>query len=104
WNAGFRVGIGYQRGDDDYDQQLAFTNFTTIASNQAAGEVYSAFLANFYVSNTDGAGFGPHYSSAAIKWDFGFHNIDYEIGRRFTIDQSLQLRPFVGLKAAVVNQ
>ena len=104
WNAGFRVGVGYQRGEDDYDTSFYFTNFTTRATSQAAGEVYSAYLANFYVSNPDGNDFGPHYQSASMRWNFGFHTLDYEVGRKYAVDRTLTLRPFVGLKAAVINQ
>ncbi|HEX3725541.1 MAG TPA: Lpg1974 family pore-forming outer membrane protein, partial [Pirellulales bacterium] len=102
-NAGFRVGTSQQR-DDGYDVTFYYTHFNTNASNQAAGEVYSAFLANFYVGNPDGIAFGPHYRSAAIDWDFQFHTLDLEIGRTLVIDQTLTLRPFAGLKAAVINQ
>ncbi len=104
WNAGFRVGIGYQRGEDDYDTTLYFTNFTTQATNSATGDVYSAFLANFYVSNPNGNDFGPHYQSASMRWNFGFHTLDYEVGRKYSVDRTLTLRPFVGLKAAVIDQ
>ncbi|WP_437225122.1 Lpg1974 family pore-forming outer membrane protein [Planctomicrobium sp. SH661] len=104
WKAGIRVGMGYQRSQDLLDFSLAYTNFQTNAASQAAGEVYSAFLANFYASNTDGSGFGPHYRGASMDWDFAFHTIDFEAGHNFEIDESLQLRPFLGLKAAIINQ
>lgn len=104
WNAGFRVGVGRQRTDGGLDATLSYTNFSTKATSRAAGEVYSAFLGNFYVDNTDGGKFGPHYRSAGIRWDFDFHTIDFEIGRRFAVARNLAVHPFVGLKTAIINQ
>ncbi|MGC4006014.1 MAG: Lpg1974 family pore-forming outer membrane protein [Pirellulales bacterium] len=103
WNAGYRVGLTTHK-PDDVDVSLYYTNFRTGASASAAGEVYSAFLANFFVGNPDGAAFGPHYRRAEMDWDFAFHTIDLEIGRTFAVSPSFSLRPFVGLKAAVIDQ
>ncbi len=103
WNAGLRVGMARQL-NDGFDVGLAYTNFSTQATNQASGAVYSAFLGNFYVDNTDGSSFGPHYENAAVDWDFDFHAIDFEVGRTFVVDHSLTLRPYAGLKAAIIDQ
>ena len=103
WRTGLRVGLGVQRSDG-FDMTLYYTNFRTTATNQASGEVYSAFLGNFYAGNTDGQDFGPYYRSANVQWDFCFHSIDFEISRNCAIGTNLELRPFVGLKAAIINQ
>ena len=103
WKAGLRVGAGVQR-DDGSDMTLYYTNFHTSATSQASGEVYSAFMANFYIDNTDGTDYGPHYHHASILWDFNFHTIDFEIGQNYTIGTNFELRPFLGLKAAIIKQ
>jgi hypothetical protein len=103
WRTGLRVGAGVQRNDGS-DMALSYTNFRTSATSQAAGEVYSAFMGNFYVDNPNGTDYGPHYRYADILWDFDFHSIDFEIGRNYAIGANLQLRPFLGLKAAIINQ
>ena len=103
WTAGFRVGTGVHRGGG-FDTTLYYTNFHTSARNQASGEIYSAFLGNFYVDNTDGGDFGPHYQHGSILWDFNFHSIDFELGRSRKIGTNLELRPFLGLKAAILKQ
>ncbi|QDT47835.1 hypothetical protein Pan258_18730 [Symmachiella dynata] len=104
WKAGIRIGAAYQPPDSDFDLSVSYTHFGTNATNQATGEVYSAFLGNFYVGNPDGTSFGPHYSNASIDWDFQFDSIDLELGREFAISDSLSLRPFVGLKSAMIDQ
>jgi len=103
WRAGVRVGMGIQR-DDGFDINLYYTNFHTSAMNQASGEVYSAFMGNFYIGNTDGGNFGPYYRHANIQWDFHFHSIDFEVSRNYAIGTNLELRPFVGLKTAIIRQ
>ncbi|MEK6249209.1 MAG: Lpg1974 family pore-forming outer membrane protein, partial [Planctomycetales bacterium] len=102
WKPGIRVGMGMVL-QDDFDVKFSYTNFNTTATNQAAGEVYSGFLGNFYVDNSDGTQFGPHYGSANINWDFSFQNFDLEIGRTSSIGSAL-LRPFVGIKGAIIKQ
>ena len=103
WNAGFRVGMG-QRAGNGLEGRVSYTNFSTRATSQAAGEVFSAFLGNFYVGNTDGALFGPHYRSADVEWDFDFHTIDFELRREVAVAPNLVIRPFVGLKTAIISQ
>ena len=61
-------------------------------------------MGNFYIDNPDGGDYGPHYRQASIFWDFDFHTIDFEIGRNYTIGTNLELRPFLGLKAAIIDQ
>lgn len=104
WEPGFRLGISYDAPESHWDTAVYYTNYQTNASNHASGDIYSAFLGNFFANNTDGANFGPFYDSANIKWDFAFHALDLELGRLFNIDRILTLRPFVGLKAALITQ
>ena len=74
---------------DGFDMTLYYTNFFTSATSQASGEVYSAFMGNFYIDNTDGGDYGPYYRHASIQWDFNFHSIDFEISRNYTIGDEL---------------
>lgn len=110
WDAGLRVGLEYAlvdlgtQADAGPRASLYYTYFDTGASNEAAGDVYSAFLGNFFAGNPDGTGFGPHYEYGHIDWDVQFHTIDLELGREFVVSRALVLRPFVGLKSAIIRQ
>lgn len=104
WNTGVRVGMGCRHASEGIEGTVSYTNFSTRATNRAAGEVYSAFLGNFFVDNPDGDTFGPHYRSADIEWDVDFHTIDLEVGRTCNMAPNLIVRPFVGLKAAIISQ
>jgi hypothetical protein len=103
WRAGLRVGMGVQPSDG-FEMTAYYTYFRTTAVKQASGDVYSGFMGNFYVDNADGVDFGPYYRSANIQWAFRFDTIDFEIARNCTIGTNLELKPFVGLKAGIINQ
>lgn len=107
WQAGFRVGLGYHYDQSAWDTQLEYTRYKTqkishVAANE--GGIYSAYLANFYVNNANGAGFGPNYHNAGIQWTFSYQSLAIELGRSFNIDCILKLRPKVGLTSAIINQ
>lgn len=104
WNAGVRAGIERAWPDEAAGTRLYYTYFGTEATNHAAGEVYSAFLGNFFADNPDGSGFGPKYRSADVEWDVQFHTIDLEFYRSFVVSPALTLRPFVGVKSAIIRQ
>ena len=105
WNASYRVGIGYKEPEKQWDAVLYYTNFQTSASSQKNGQIYSAFLGNFFVGNTDGiSDNGAYYQSGNINWRFYFNNLDFELGKTFAINKIVNLRPFAGLKAAFINQ
>lgn len=107
WDAGFRVGLGYNSPDNCWDTVLYYTRFQT-SSNRAAsvssGGVYSGLLGNQYIDDTNGAAFGPNYYAADMEWKLSFNTVDLEFGREFEIDPILTLRPFVGIKSAFINQ
>lgn len=104
WNAAVRAGIERAWPEECTSMRLYYTYFGTSATNHAAGEVYSAFLGNFFADNPDGTGFGPKYRSADVDWDVQFHTIDLEFARTFAISQALTMRPFVGVKSAIIRQ
>jgi hypothetical protein len=105
WNTGFRVGGGY-KNPNDWDAVVYFTSYHTQATSQVAGigQIYSPYLGNFFQNNADGKNNGPFYNAASIRWKFNYNTLDFELGRTFKIDKILTLRPFLGLKSAIINQ
>jgi hypothetical protein len=104
WSTGLRVGLGRVQCSDGWDVRAYYTYYNTQATSHAAGEVYSAFMGNFYVDNMDGPKYGPQYRSADIQWNFNFHTIDLELRRSFDVASNFTVCPFVGLKTAIINQ
>lgn len=103
-NTGFRIGFGHNFNQGAFDVTLAYTKFQTQAANSATGVVYSSFDGNYFANNTNGASFGPNYASANIRWQIFYNTVDLNLGRHFTLDKILQCHPYLGLKAASINQ
>ncbi|WP_133130038.1 Lpg1974 family pore-forming outer membrane protein [Legionella yabuuchiae] len=108
WNPGVRVGVGYNNVVIPWDIRFYYTGYQTEGNNQVqinTGEIHSAFLGNFFAENLTGAGVsGPYYHQASIQWKILFNTIDLEVGRSIAVDNLLNLRPFAGIKAGVINQ
>ncbi len=107
WDTGLRLGIGHNNPYSHWDTILTYTWFQTNGFSQAnvtTGGIYSPFIGNFYINNTNGSNFGPNYYNAEIQWKLYFNIFDLELGRKFYIDQYLHLRPFIGLKGGFINQ
>lgn len=105
WHVGFRIGGGY-RSTNGWDTVVYYTSYNTQATNQlsAPGQLYSPYIGNFFQNNTIGNANGPFYDAANFLWKINYHTLDFELGRTFKIDKLLLLRPFLGLKGAIINQ
>lgn len=104
FDPGFRLGVNYQKPDTAWDVSAYYTYYTTSASDSKYGDIFSPYLGNFFANNTNGANFGPFYDSGHLKWDLSFNSVDIELGRHFKIDRRMNLRPFAGVKAALIKQ
>lgn len=105
WSTGLRVGGGYRHANN-WDGLAYYTKYRTQATNQlsAPGQIYSPYIGNFFQNNTNGKNNGPFYDAANVRWTIDYNTVDFELGRTFPIDQILTLRPFLGLKGAIINQ
>lgn len=108
WSPGFRVGIGYSDKENPWSILLYYTRYDTQGTSQAStgsGTLHSAFSSNFYANNSQGNGLsGPDYHQAGIQWDVILNNLDLELSQQIKIDEMLDLSPFLGLKAGMINQ
>lgn len=105
WNPGFRIGGGYQ-STDHWDALAYYTSYNTEATYQlsAPGQIYSPYIGNFFENNTNGKDNGPFYDAAHFLWKINYHTLDFELGRTIKADNVVTLRPFLGLKGALINQ
>lgn len=104
WNKGIRIGAGYNFNPANNYVVVSYTTYHALATNEASGLVASSFVSNYFAKNTDGASLGPSYHSANIRWHVYYDVIDIDAGHRFEFSKHLQLNPYVGLKAASINQ
>lgn len=108
FDPGVRVGIRYNHPENPWNTQFYYTGYKTTGRNHAqvnSEEIHSTFAGNFYANNLAGNGIsGPYYHQAGIQWNIVLNALDLEIGRTSTINERLSLRPFTGLKAAMIHQ
>lgn len=104
FSPGFRLGVGFAPENQLWDSSLIYTGYNTTASDSTNGNVFSAFLGNFFAGNTDGSKFGPYYDSGSIRWNFAYKSADLVVGKLFPIDRVVTLHPTIGLKSALINQ
>jgi hypothetical protein len=104
WNTGVRIGVGHSFDQDAYDVTLAYTHYQATASNQASGTVISSFDGNYFVNNTNGANLDISYSNASVRYQFFYNTVDIILGRNCKLDSTLLFHPYLGLKAASINQ
>lgn len=79
WDVGFRAGIDYRMVHDQWDTQIYYTWYRTKGTGSAGppGQVYSAYIGNFYINNADGAvDRGAIYESASINWTIQYNILD----------------------------
>lgn len=104
WNMGVRLGVGYEFNQRADDILLAYTHYNASANNQTSGTVASAFDGAYFANNLNGASLGLTYNSANANWQLSYRVLDLNLGRHFTIDPVLAIHPYIGLKAARINQ
>lgn len=98
WDPGFRLGIGYDF-QNEWDIQLYWTN------------LYSKASKNFFLEQTSDHTFVLNWGSnlsdfdfTKAHWSLNLNVIDVELGHEFCITPCFKLRPFVGLRAACIDQ
>jgi len=103
---GFRVGLGL---DFRYDGWDIYANYTWLnpASHTGHASVTDSsggMLARWLVSTPFAAAFPPFLTSAKARWKMAFDVLDTELGRNFFLSSKLSIRPFLGFKAAWIDQ
>ncbi|MBS0653665.1 MAG: hypothetical protein JSR39_09125 [Verrucomicrobia bacterium] len=97
WDPGFRVGIGGVFAHDRWDALLNFTWFQTSNSDSAEADDDDRLFSLL-------ASYPSGLKNAKLSWKVHFYALDFELGRNYFVSRYLSLRPFFGLKAAVIDQ
>ena len=111
WDAGFRLGVGYNLHRDQWDTQLYWTWFRTKAhQNQDVSPEFIPISGGVLVTEEIhpeffAADLSKAFSEkASIKWSLLFNMIDWELGRNYWVSKGLSLRPFIGIKGGWIDQ
>ena len=103
WDAGFRVGIGYNLPHDGWDLNLAWLRFNT------DGEKKINAHSNRHVFSTRNQPremnvFNDSCQKAHSRWDLHLNQLDLDLGREFFVSKWLTLRPHFGVRSDWVHQ
>jgi hypothetical protein len=123
WDWGLRIGMGYNMVHDGWDIAATWMRFHTIhdATNtghgRAAGEYVPLIvppMSGQNGSDTGGAittggtvtapGFLIKCDWVTQRWRLNLDTADLEVGREFFVSRWMTLRPFIGPRAAFINQ
>lgn len=100
WDVGFRIGLGYDLACDGWDVVLYWTRFETTKHKRHRQDL--TVIGDTFV-NAWGV---PSVGEALIvpRWKLDLNIFDAELGREFCVSPCVTLRPFVGVRAAWINQ
>ncbi len=99
WDWGFRLGLGY-RSNCDMDFRLNWTWFCTDGTDSTSAD-FPAGL--FHVWTIPGSSLTPA-TQAKAKWDLKLNIIDLEMGAPLSPTCYLDIRPFIALSTAWIDQ
>lgn len=102
YEPGFRVGVGcfFEKGDQ-WDLIFNWTHLNSEANGiTSTNNVTTSPLQIPWSSIILGEG----ASRATAHWNLHYNLFDLELGRNFFVSKSLAIRPFVGLRGAIIDQ
>jgi hypothetical protein len=101
WSPGFRAGIGGNMAYDEWDIFLNWTWFKSHARDSSHATTKGILLVLWGhpdATNANGA------SYAKGVWDMRLNHLDLELARSFWVGKHFSLRPFIGGRAAWIDQ
>lgn len=100
WDIGFRLGFGYKVPNPEINLNLDWTRFHTSQSDSASAPTYGGL---YQIWTIPGSGLTAA-SNAKAKWRLNLDTIDLKMSSPFSPRSFLELRPFIGICTAWVNQ
>lgn len=106
WNSGFKVGIDYSLECTGWDFALFWTylhGHTHSSISDPAGGIFPVQfpLSSLFDITQDNPTLG---TGAHNKWTYQFDTLDFQIGKTFFPNNCVFIRPFFGVKGALLNQ
>ncbi len=100
WGIGFRIGLGYRLPHDQWDLYLQGTRYFNTTEHRQ--EVHNHQFISIPFATIPGATDALKVDPA--KWHLRFNCLDFEFGRSASFSRFFAVRPFVGLRAASIDQ
>jgi hypothetical protein len=103
YKPGFKVGLGMNFDCDKWDTFLEYTWFRakeTVRKNLNPNNTEISLIPSWQFP----AFLNPTYSSGSEKWKLRMDLFDWDLARNSHVGKKLCLRPFIGLRGAIINQ
>lgn len=104
YDPGFKVGLGFFFGCDNWDLNVEYTRFHTSINASATaptgGSIWAYWGSTDVVAGNDGA----VSVSASSTWKLEMDYVDFHLRREFWVGKEVTVKPFFGLRAAWVDQ
>jgi len=103
YKPGFKVGIGMRF---DYGLWDTFLAYTWLRGTQEASvfidpnNLFKGLFPAWEIPSF----LNPRYNKGLEKWTLQLHFIDWDLARSYAVGTKLCLRPFIGLRAAIIDQ
>lgn len=101
WEPGFRVGIGYDLPCDGWDVVAYYTN---LYSKSHSHHFFDPTVSSFNPQYSTFPSRGSSFNDVHAHWKLNLNVLDFELGREFCVSSCLTLRPFIGVRAAWIDQ
>lgn len=106
WSPGFRVGIGGNMEYDEWDIFLNWTWFKSHGRDSSHASEKGVLLVLWGHPDVDSSATNTASGATYAKaiWDMRLNHMDLELGRSFWVGKHFSLRPFLGGRAAWIDQ
>lgn len=102
FDPGFRIGLGYNFGYDDWDLHFGYTWHSTHIHSSVKGRNIIGILTLLPDANSALSYVGYEYGKSS--WRNQFNVWDLDLGRNYYVGKHLAVKPMLGLKATYIRQ
>lgn len=103
WDAGFRIGVGYNTPHDGWDLNLAWLRFNTDGHKKINAHS-DRFIFPTRSHPADPLADNTYCQKAHSHWKMHLNQLDLDLGREFFVSKWLTLRPHFGLRTDWIHQ
>jgi hypothetical protein len=104
FKSGFKAGLGFAFGHDKWDLLLGYTWLNSLDNHKAVYSTNSYPLSNLIPVSQSGGESYSAINSGRARWHLNFNTLDISLGRNLYLSKFLSVRPFFGMKGALIKQ
>jgi hypothetical protein len=103
WDPGYKVGIGYTFGNQDFwDFFLRWAHLNTAQDGER--KTLPSDISHLLIPVWSPTVLGQQALNASVNWQVRYNTLDLELGRDYFVSKTVALRPHVGMRGASIKQ